>query len=88
MRSNYFIFIFRVKFPKDRYISDGLYDLFSKLFEKDPFKRITTQELKCHPWLNYNRTPLTEYKSERLHISEEELHHSLKFFSNIQIAVN
>lgn len=32
-------------------IDDDLYDLLKRLFEKDPTKRITLQEVKHHPWI-------------------------------------
>ena len=34
-------FTLRLKFPDDRKISDPLKDLFKKMMEKDPSKRIT-----------------------------------------------
>lgn len=36
------------EYPED--ISSELMDVLRRLFEKDPAKRITTQELKNHPW--------------------------------------
>jgi serine/threonine protein kinase len=32
------------------------------MLEKDPFERITVTELKEHPWINLNRTPLSMEK--------------------------
>jgi serine/threonine protein kinase len=78
---------FRVEFPDDRYISDEFYDLFSRFFEKDPFLRITTPELKKHPWLNKGRTPLSNIKSEKVNVTEEDMKSSLNFFATIQMAV-
>jgi len=42
---------FELKLPESRKVSDGLKDLFSKLLEKDPAKRITAQEILKHPWV-------------------------------------
>lgn len=37
-------------FPRKKEISTELKDLIGKLLEKDPKKRISTQEIKKHPW--------------------------------------
>ncbi|RHZ56086.1 hypothetical protein Glove_406g50 [Diversispora epigaea] len=39
------------EFPSDRLIDDDLKDLFLKLLEKDPQKRITLELVKKHPWV-------------------------------------
>jgi serine/threonine protein kinase len=54
--------IFRIIFPETRNVSDELIDFMSRMFERDPFMRATTKDLKEHPWINKNRTPLSEIK--------------------------
>ena len=40
-----------VSYPSEPQISQNLKDLFSKILEKSPQKRITMEELKHHPFL-------------------------------------
>jgi hypothetical protein len=57
------------------------------MLEKDPNKRPTIQDIKCNTWLNQNKTPLSVYKPEVLSVSDDEVHHSLSFFSKFTLAV-
>ncbi|RIA89443.1 kinase-like domain-containing protein [Glomus cerebriforme] len=53
-----------LEFPKDIPISDDLKDLFMKLLEKDPNKRITLEEVKKHPWVIADLTNPEKWREE------------------------
>ena len=56
------------------------------MLEKDPNQRITVEKLKEHPWLNENRTPLSEETPEKITVTDEEVKKSLHFFLSTQFA--
>ncbi|KAJ3046103.1 hypothetical protein HDV00_003853 [Rhizophlyctis rosea] len=53
-----------LEFPADVPIDDQLRDLFVRIMEKDPTKRITLEEIKLHPWTTADMT--TEERDEWL----------------------
>lgn len=69
-----------------REISIEFLDLLQRMFEKDPFKRITIKDVKNHPWINYNKRPLYEIQAEKVSISDHEVKSCLKFFQSMQLA--
>jgi calcium-dependent protein kinase len=62
------MFNIRVKFPETRSISDEFKSLLISMFEKDPNKRATTEDIMRHPWTNLNRKKL-EKKKYRLFLN-------------------
>ncbi|POG62636.1 kinase-like domain-containing protein [Rhizophagus irregularis DAOM 181602=DAOM 197198] len=53
-----------LEFPNDIPITDDLRDLFTKLLEKDPNKRITLEEVKKHPWVIADLTNPEKWREE------------------------
>ncbi len=56
------------------------------MLKKDPTKRITVDQLKEHPWINENRTPLNIESPEKITVTEDEIQKSLHFFVSVQFA--
>ncbi|KAJ3087888.1 hypothetical protein HK102_010069 [Quaeritorhiza haematococci] len=84
-----------IRFPEDKPISDDLRDLFLKILEKDPTKRITLEEMKLHPWITSDMTseeretwlretdPLTQY-GEPMQVTDEEVRGAVKILNRIR----
>ncbi|GES86871.1 kinase-like protein [Rhizophagus clarus] len=53
-----------LEFPSDIPITNDLRDLFTKLLEKDPNKRITLEEVKKHPWVIADLTNPEKWREE------------------------
>ena len=68
------------------------------MLQKDPFDRITVEEIKEHPWINKDRTELKSdnkyinilisfvYRVHKITVTEEDIRSGLHFFTNIQMA--
>lgn len=54
----------QVRFPPELRVSPELLDLFARILEKDPAKRITLEGIMSHPWTTeHGRSPLPCVKS-------------------------
>mmetsp|Transcript_8180 Transcript_8180/g.14573 ORF Transcript_8180/g.14573 Transcript_8180/m.14573 type:complete len:561 (-) Transcript_8180:225-1907(-) len=54
----------KLEFPRTPKTSKEIVDLLKKMLVKEPAKRITLQEMKCHPWFGekvVQKTPLVKY---------------------------
>src|SRR4051812_6435512 len=70
-----------------------LLDVFSKLLEKDPHKRITMGELRVHPWVTnegIDPLPSTEVNCSELvtEVTEEDMENAIKPIANIFVVVS
>ena len=54
------IIIYRITYPTTRLISTNLEELFFKIFEINPEKRITLEEMINYDWVNFNRNKLID----------------------------
>ncbi|CAB4406630.1 unnamed protein product [Rhizophagus irregularis] len=74
-----------LEFPNDIPITDDLRDLFTKLLEKDPNKRITLEEVKKHPWVIADLTNpekwLTEEEVKSAYTLKERLKKKIRKIS-------
>jgi [calcium/calmodulin-dependent protein kinase] kinase len=79
-----------VPYPEDREVSQDLRDLFERLLEKDPKKRIKIPELKMHPWLTMNGQdplPSTEVNCTAVEVTDEDVANATRDFSNFPLLV-
>jgi len=56
-----------LKLPSTREISAGLTDLLNKIFNKDPEKRITAEQILQHPWILEQTTKIQEKEEKSVH---------------------
>jgi len=75
-----------INFPEKRFVSEEYLDFMSHMLEKDPFNRMTIQQIKKHPWINKNREVIPTDESEKITISEDEVKKALNFFTSMQMA--
>ncbi|XP_065831114.1 calcium/calmodulin-dependent protein kinase kinase 2-like [Oscarella lobularis] len=79
-----------VQFPDDCSISEDLRDLFDRIFDKDPTKRITVPEMKMHPWVTLHgqdTLPSAEENCKLVEVTEEDVANATKDFASFPVLV-
>lgn len=79
-------------FPEDIPISDSLRDLFTKILNKDPKKRLSIKEIEQHPWVTEDMLPeekeewlqFINLDMEPLHVTEDEVKKALTLKERIK----
>lgn len=76
-----------VVIPETRKMSDGFIDFLKRCLEKNPNRRITTEEIKNLDWINVNRVHLSQIaKLDKISVTKAEVKDCISFFATVAFA--